>query len=146
MNTKPYSRKLLVNVGIAKLALHVMRESGLLVWSMEQDSLIPSCRFLLSPRIDTTGKKKASQTYDKDGRNSIIVFSPILRSKIQIFITFEFGSNTKKGRSIIISLSMSILGHGGRKQMLLDAVWDTWQIGVDLITWDLRLVMLPNTR
>lgn len=91
-------------------------------------------------------KEKAYQTYDKAGRNFIIVFSPTLRFMMRIFITFEYGNNTATDHSIITSLSIEIWGRLGQKRTLLNAEWDIWQIGVDLITWELRRATWRNTR
>jgi len=129
MNKKPYSRKLLVSVGIARLAALATHALGLLGYSTELTVLDFPYHFLLSPVIEGVGKQKVSRACVRAGRSSSIVSTPSLRKVAKISIFVAYGNSTKMGHFTCMFLSLSTLGLGGRRITHALVAWDIKQTG-----------------
>lgn len=129
MNTRPYSRKLLVNVGIARLAALVTQELGLLVYSKGLTVLDFPFHFSPSPAIGGTGAKNQSRACVKAGKSSTIVLSPSLARALKISIFVAYGNSTRMGAFTCMYLSLSILGQDGQRTTLALVAWDIKRTG-----------------
>lgn len=126
MNTKPYSRKLLVSVGIARLAALATQEAGSLALSMDATHWPFPCHFLPLPVIGGTEKDVQSRACVRAGRSSTIVLSQNLARQLKISIFAVSGNSTKTGAFICMFLSLATLGLGGRR------------ITQGLVAWDIK--------